>query len=42
MVPVDERTGERRRWDGLVAVVGLDRMCDLNAGDRCSHEGRWG
>jgi hypothetical protein len=27
---------------GLVAVIGLDRMCDLNAGDRYSHEGRWG
>jgi hypothetical protein len=34
-VPVDERSGEKRRWDmGLVAVVGLDKMCDLNAGDR--------
>jgi hypothetical protein len=38
MVPVDERSGENRRWVLLVAVIGLDRMCDLNAGDRYSDE----
>jgi hypothetical protein len=44
MVPVDERSsGERRKWDGAGCCYWVGyRMCDLDAGDRYSHEGRWG